>query len=261
MSREFINASSEGLSGTQSSGFQPSAFPVCFSGWFYFDIADAPYTMLEMADTGSPQNQRMQITKTGDDNIQYFLKDNAGATPSVIDASTDIVVIDTWYHFVAWSDASDSHDLRVTSVGGTYGDISAPTTVTDGVNWPNVDRTHIGFLDTFSTNFWDGKLAEFGYWGVTIPDDGQRQSLAAGYSPDHFLNGMTGYAPLMGISDPEPDLFNGDTYALVNTPTKADHPRIIRPSNRSVFFVPAAAVSPGLILPRPPALRQPLLHH
>lgn len=243
MSRDFVAASSEGLDGTQSTAFNAQAYPVLFSAWFLFHIADAPYTFLEVRDVGAANIPRMQLTKTGDDNAQYFIKDTSASQVGVIGGAINSMAINIWFNVIGWSNDGSDHNIAVTTQGNSYGDIGTANGTTT-VNWSAMDQSHIGYLGNFGgVNHFDGLIAEVGCWDGTIPDDSQRRGLANGYSPDNYLNGLRNYPPLMGISSPEPDLVSGDTFALVNTPTKGDHPRIIRPSNRSVFFVPVAAVA------------------
>lgn len=242
MSRQFTAASTEYLVGTQSTSFVPTTYPCAFSLWFLFDAdnsALSPFCLTDVSDIGGTDN-RIQLTKTGDDNFQYFIDSNT--TMGVLSGGVDSLSVDTWYHAMAWSTASNAHNVVID--GGT------PGTNTTAINFPAVDRNTIGRLENFSgVNYFDGRVAEVACWDTTIPDAGQRAALAKGYSPLHFPAGLMGYWPLTGRHDPEVGRFGGDHLTLTNTPTTGVHtPGIIYPHKRRFYGVPAAAVGGGRVM-------------
>lgn len=247
MARNFVAASSEGLDGTQSTAFNAQAYPVLYSCWINFDVDNSPYTFIEVRDVGATGTPRMQITKTGQDNVQYFIDDGPGSM-SILPASADIMVTGTWYNVLAWSNDATDHNLVVTALGGSYGGVSSDTSSTS-VTWPAMDQTHIGYLASFTTNYFDGKIAEAGCWDGTVPNDGQRRALAQGYSPLSFPQGLRSYWPLFGRHSPETAYFGEDHLTLVATPDAADHvPGIIYPSRQRTVSPPVAA-APGTTIP------------
>jgi hypothetical protein len=90
-----------------------------------------------------------------------------------------------------------------------------------------------------SGNFFDGKLAEAAIWGVALSNS-DVQAYHDGKSPLHIQRRqLLGYWPLIGKFSPEIDIMNGRSFTLTGSPTAFEHPLIVMPGKRKLFFASA----------------------
>lgn len=81
----------------------------------------------------------------------------------------------------------------------------------------------------------NGYAAECAIWNVAL-SAAEIASLGKGFSPQMIRpQSLVGYWPLHGNASPEPDLRNGNNGTISGSPTKNDHPRVIRP-RPAIYF-------------------------
>lgn len=154
----------------------------------------------------------------------------------------------TWYHLVVTEDGTGNAtgvkmyiDDSELTYGGTSSNHSGNRTAGDG-SWC------IGGRDYDTTNNFEGRLANFGYWDRVITAN-EITSLSKGYSPLIFRNGLLFGPDLIGSGESTDfvmDRVSGFAGALTGTANR-DHPRTILPSAPQVF----AAVSSGTTIEVP----------
>jgi len=242
MARQFTASSTEYATGPTNAVL--TAYPFACSCWVLVDSLDSPLTYMGISDVSDigGGNARFQFTKTGDDNFQYFI-DNGPSAGGTLFGATDFVSTGTWYHVMCWSNSATDHNIDVDDSG-------SPATFSTNLTFPAIDRVSIGRLENFGgVNYFDGRIAEVGIWGDTIPTADQMSALALGYSPSHFTDGLKSYHPLFGDLDPETAYFGTDHLTLTNTPTKGVHPPgIIYPHHTRIGHAASTAPAAGRIM-------------
>lgn len=106
-----------------------------------------------------------------------------------------------------------------------------------------LDRTSIGSYDRDTSPLWfvSGLVAEAAIWAVALTD-AEVAILAKGYSPLFIRpQSLVAYWPL--IRDPDNDAVGGYNLTPVNSPTVANHCRILRPAP------PLVQGKPGISIP------------
>lgn len=106
-----------------------------------------------------------------------------------------------------------------------------------------LSRTMVGRYNTGASNVYsDAAIAEAAIWDTDLTD-AEVAILATGVSPLFVRpQNLVFYAPLSGSNGTEIDLIGGASVTWVNSPVKAEHPRIIRPSAKVLTF-PSAGPS------------------
>lgn len=136
-------------------------------------------------------------------------------------------VLGTWKH--------DSRALYVNGVSVATQGTSISLDPTAGTTF-YIGRDHSG-------KYYNGVIAEAAAYSVYL-SAGDIASLAAGFSPSMVRpESLIGYWPLGGsVSNDYADPFGQHTLTPTNTPTAADHPRIIYPTGVSTFDYAAPVV-------------------
>lgn len=100
-----------------------------------------------------------------------------------------------------------------------------------------LSRTMVGRYNAGASNVYaDAAIAEAAIWDTDLTD-AEVAILATGVSPLFVRpQNLVFYAPLSGSNATETDIIGGASITWVNTPTKAEHPRIIRPSAKILTF-------------------------
>jgi len=94
-----------------------------------------------------------------------------------------------------------------------------------------------------------GRVAEAALWNVALTG-AEIDSLGKAFAPSFIRPGnILNYWPLVGRKSPETDNFGGVNLTLRNTPTTADHPRVIYPSRPMIGHNSAGAAPGGLDIP------------
>lgn len=135
------------------------------------------------------------------------------------DYSPTLATWEHWYFQIDWTVNPDTHEFWVNNVAKTMTHNFGSNNIT-----PDVTATQqfvIGGNPTGDANHADGKLAEVGVWNKHRTAE-ERALLAAGYSPDHFTDGLMHYVDgRNGFRD----LVNGAAGTLNNTPViSTNHP-------------------------------------
>lgn len=172
---------------------------------------------------------------------------------------------DGWgYVFVATQNSSDGkwsiskpatgslHHMCITYDGSSTA--NDPLIYKDGVSQTVTERNTpsgtilapdgtltIGQATGGGQNF-DGRMSEFAMWGRVL-GAAEVAGLAKGFSPAFFKRSLLTYIPMIGNASPELEMIAGSNMTLSNSPAKADHPRIIYPTN--YMFIP----TPGVVTP------------
>lgn len=157
-------------------------------------------------------------------------------------SNTGAIAEDTLYHgLVTFDNTALNANIYINGTELTYATNTAGvgTLVDDSGN-----DLFIGDRGDVIRNF-DGLLAEVGIWN-RILTAGEIASLAAGFAPIFYRNGLRFYCPIIGNNSPENDLIGGIAGTVTGS-TKVAHPRIIYPSmaqiRRFTTAVAAAAAN------------------
>lgn len=144
-----------------------------------------------------------------------------------------------WVHIVVTYDYGSTSNNPFAWYDGVSQTVSEDLTPSGTVT-NDATTLRIG-AHTNATQFMDGRMAELAIWERTITS-GEIASLADGFSPLFFPNGLNTYLPLIGNTETE--LKEGSTVVLTGT-DKAVHPRIIYPTSKQIrrFDVEAAEAS------------------
>lgn len=144
-------------------------------------------------------------------------------------SNTGVIAEDTLYHgLVTFNNTARTCLIYIN------GSLVTMATTTAG-NGDLVDDSgndlFIGDRGDSARNF-DGLLAEIGIWN-RILTPGEVDSLAKGFAPTFFMNGLRFYVPTHGNNSPENDLIGG-IQGTVTGSTKVSHPRIIYPKGYQI---------------------------
>lgn len=232
MARLFDDASSQYL---EHAAAVLTAAPFTMACWFRSDDAAVDQTLMSLSASGNDDNKldlRASGTVAGDP-VRFL------TNASSIAVTTSGYTANTWHHACGVFAAVDSRAAYID--GGSKG------TSTASVTPAGINRTRIGVSAGSVTagRFMSGRIAEAGIWNVALTD-AEVAVLADGFSPLFVRpQSLVAYWPMIGRYSPEIDKRGGFGMTLVNSPTAADHPRIIYPSKKRFYFAPASASSNG----------------
>ena len=235
MSVQLVNASSEWLQGNQSTANHASDYPFCISFMFNMDNLTGFQNLLDLRDVGT--NNRFTVGVLSSGGVEYFHQAGGGTTESSVAGGT--VSAGDWHCMTLWSESATDHNI---SISGT----SASSTDNIG-SFPAIDRLNIGALDQ-SFNHCDCRIAEIGYWAVTIPNAEQRAGLEHGFTPDHYPNGLIQYWDLTIGDDPDQSRYGNDVLNHQGTPTTGIHPPQVFRVPKPIPFAPTAVAPSGRIM-------------
>lgn len=240
MAVQFTAASSELLVVATS---PLAAVPMTMACWFNSDSQTTEQGLMFSGDASSATEYQWLVLD-GQANDKVNILTRTGTTAAA--ASTGAYTAGTWHHAGAVVAGNASRIAYIDGVAGTENTTSKPAVT--------LDRTGIGAL-TRSTGgaaaFFDGRIAEATWWNVALTP-AEMAILAAGYSSDFVRPGsrvLHDRLIRLDSGNNSHDIIGGLTMVGVNTPTTANHPRIIRPSG---LYVPAflTAVSGIAVLRR-----------
>jgi len=130
----------------------------------------------------------------------------------------------SWQHYTVTFDGTSTSNVPVIYKNGVSQSVtvwSAPSgTIKTGSTTLNIGS------DQGSSQWWDGRIAEYGRWN-RILTQAEATSLAAGYAPSFFPQDLVFYLPLIGQNTPDIDLIRGTTPSTTG-PAKIAHPDNIR---------------------------------
>lgn len=201
----------------------PLSEPVTLAAWFKATVTNANWIIVNLStNTTGAAFGRRQIGVAGSSGFsgQVF----ADATDSGTRMLSPAITPGTWYHVAAVFVSSTERYLYLNGVPVAT-NTSAPTTGWSG------HRMLVGTRHNGSVfgQFADGRIAEVALWAVAL-SAGQVSSLAAGKDPRTVsATAPLVYWPMLGESSPENALVGPLSLTLTNSPTKADHPPVVRP--------------------------------
>jgi len=202
--------------------------------WFKADDITNGYVLMWTGDrTVNNENLALYIQgSVAGDPVRLQMNNTANPVWRIADTTAGYTA-NTWHHACGiWVDANE---LRVFLDGGNRGTSLAYATI-------NENSFTVGVLGRLAkSGYMSGCIAEvafynLGYWpGITLSDKADNfekilPSLAKGFSPLLFPLGLIAYWPLIrGIPDSENDIIGKHYLTAVNSPSMADHPRVILP--------------------------------
>jgi hypothetical protein len=186
-------------------------------------------------------NARVQLTAAGAVTGDPIRVSSVTASSTINSADTA-----TGYTAGQWCHAAGvfaSSTSRIAYING--GNSGSNATPTASSSWDTLLLG--GRYVTSAIGFWfDGNIAEAAVWNVALTADEIAQ-LASGHCPLFVRpQALVHYVPgfgRAGASGGEEDWVGGLTLTQVNSPTVADHPRIIYPSCRRILMPSAATTT------------------
>ena len=226
MARDFNSATPDFMSNANAV-FSGTGTPFSMSAQVNPDTVGVLQTVLTVGRVGSTLHfQALQLNS--DAAVIALSRDGTSSS-----ATVGTVSVDTWQQ-VGGVWASDTS--RIAYLDGNGGTENTTSRVPS-----SLDKTSIGVLTNDTTQPFDGEIAEAGIWNVALTA-ADMAALAKGMSPKLVRpDALIAYWPIIGRTDPEPDLVGGFNLT-VTTAVWSAHPRIIYPTYGAMPFAPAAAV-------------------
>jgi len=207
-------------------GAPATAAPLTIACWFKADTLPGTSCLLSLYGQVSSNSVSMVVEDTPK---KLKIRVNGGANVVAIHGTT--VATGTWYHACGVLTSTTSRDI--------YLDGASPVNNTTSQTPTGINRVYLGVINGSAFDH-DGQLAEAGVWNVAL-SAAEVASLAKGFSPRLIRpESLMAYWPLLGRVSPEPDLKGGYPLTITGTVPYADHPRIIYPTKRRFYSVPAA---------------------
>lgn len=233
MARLFDDASLEYIRGSSA---PVTAVPISMSCWFYSDDVTNNQTMIFLGDASQPDRFFLLRLAAAGASVQAVAR---GDSPAQSASSTTGYTVNTSHHAAARFVTNSSRFAYID--GGSEG----PNTTAETPS--AIDRVSIGVSDDSTIGaYMSGRIAEAAIWNVDIGAAGVA-SLAAGMSPLMVRpDGLVFYMPL--IRDEDIDIVGGTTMTPFNTPSVAEHPRMIYPSTAYVPTIVAGVAPSGRIM-------------
>ncbi len=234
MARLFVAANSEFL---VSSAAPVTAAPLTFSGWFYHSNESTSQEFMYLGDRGTGTHFFAFSARSSG-----ALRFTARAGPSQHATTSDTFVLNTWNHACGVARAADDRSVFLNGGGEA-------TNTTSSVP-ASINAFGVGARCTDSpSQFFDGRLAEFGVWNVAL-SDAEVVSLSRGVAPSMIRpNSLVLYTQLHQAAGDDYDAVGGLVLTDNGTVTGADHPgRIFYPGRPSIITGPAVtAITDGEI--------------
>lgn len=231
MARHFENAAADKVHKTTAI---ITGYPWTISGWFLIDAAPAGFlSLFNIGESGFTDYWGLWVDgAAAGDPIEIFTDDGAGASSAT---STTGTTAGTWHHFTVT--ASGATNRTVYLDGGSSATDSTSRSPS-GMTFTSLGNTGwSGFEDPF-----DGRLAEFVFRNVAL-SAAEVALLANGVNPFDLRPGtITGYAPIYGVSSPEPDFVSAVGWTVDSAPPVSAHPPLARsgiPMIVGTSFIPA----------------------
>mgnify|MGYP001809715954 CR=1 FL=1 len=196
-----------------------SGWPVVGGAWIKGDSWATTPVIFSVDNSGnSPDIAEAYVTTGGKLGIYA---ERFGAAGAINFTGATTLSTGIWY-YVSWVINSGASEMWVNGV--------SDATNSDSYTFPSVDTTRIGAnrYNAVIGGCFDGLISELTLWNVAVgAADWLR--IAKGLSAKQVLPAnIVSHTRLMGRFSPEPDAFS-DAWTLTNSPTQADHPRIIQP--------------------------------
>lgn len=209
--------------------------PITMACWFNIPNITTSGTLMGLGnDGGSGFFQVSAAGAVAGDPIRAQTQTDGG-TASASDTGVGFSA-NVWNHAAGVFASTTS---RTAYLNGT-----AATTDTTSVANPTPDFTSIGVLrrSTIAAACPSTTLiAEAAIWSAELSAD-DIASLAAGFSPRMVrADALVAYWPMVNADSPAPEFVGVQEMTMTGTITTGDHPRIIRPSDDHVIFVPSVA--------------------
>ena len=216
-----------------------TGLPVTFSCWVYpTAISRFQAAMCISRATGAVDQDLLRLIVYNTNVIEAA---SFQATTPTVSTTIGTITANAWHHLAATFSSSGGQFVWL---NGTKSSSGGNSRVPAGL-----DRTSIGRQIVNSTQFfpWQGRIAEAAVYSVVL-DDAEIAAMADGYTPLQIRpQSLVAYYPLGGhYGQLDVDRWkNRYDLTAYNSPTWADHPRVIYP-RRSFWFptpIPAAPTS------------------
>ncbi len=167
---QFTRANSEYLSLADNASMSTGDIDFTVQAWVYLD--SKPVNMFIVAkDNGSPREYRLDYVQASD-RFRFFAFTSSDSVAGIVSAdSLGAPATGTWYHLLAWHDAT-ANTVSIQVNGGT---VDAAGTV--GVPSDTAASLWIG-AENGTNHFFDGRIDEVAFWKRTLTS-GERSSLYA----------------------------------------------------------------------------------
>ena len=199
-----------------------TAAPLTMAVWAKTSVTGTAQVPMGLFSSGSAYNRnsfRLEIT-TG--NVVAAATASGGGSSQAVSSTS--ISADTWFHACGVFASSTSRAAYLNGAGkGTEATSRVPS---------SVDRISIGVGEGTTAAqplapAGTGDIAEAALWNVALTD-AEVASLATGISPLLIRpTSLVGYWPLIGVIDPEPNLFsNASKMFIQGSLSAAAHPRV-----------------------------------
>lgn len=203
--------------------------PCTLACWFKADDITAQHVLLSVMDDGTGSVDGFYIQAVGNTAGDPIRASVAAAGSFGEAATTTGYSANTWQHACGVYTSATS---RAAFLNGDGKGTSAANRAPSGLSRTMVGRYNAGASNVYS----DAAIAEAAIWDTDLTD-AEVAILATGVSPLFVRpQNLVFYAPLSGSNATETDIIGGASITWINTPTKAEHPRIIRPSAKILTF-------------------------
>lgn len=234
MARDFIPASNHHLSNANA---VLTAAPLTISAWFSADVVSALRVMLSIDASGAFLNAFILGINTSGGNHLVRATTYQSSTSGEATSTTN-ATLGQWHHGCAVF-AGAAERYAYLDGGGKGSNTTSKTPA-------SLDRTLIGSVNNTDNEF-DGDLCEIGVWNVALTDDEVAMLGTVGLSPLLVRpQNLVSYWPIIGRTDPEPDLVGDYPMTVDNNPPVSSHvPTIIYPSRSNMKYATAAIIPPA----------------
>lgn len=198
MSRDF-DGTNDKLEGTANATLRP-ALPVTVAAWIYADTIAAKGIFTNNKASTQHKGIWFGIADVSG-HLESAFGDNTGtaSTDRRSKNSTSTVSSGSWHHVACRIRGATDMDILINAVdaGGSYSGTGG------ALAYATTQGPQIGTLG--GTNFFDGRIAEVGFWTVSL-SDAEITALAKGVSPRMIRpDKLIWYVPTWGVASPEVD--------------------------------------------------------
>lgn len=202
-----------------------SGVPITIAGWFNSDNETTSQAVIYL--TNSSDNAQyiglLAVGSHAENQVRALMRSTLGF-PFLSANTTSGYTSGTWHHAACRFPDNDTAEVWLD--GGNYGISTAATETPSGLN-----RLTIGHSENalgFSSQYFDGKLAEIGIWNTDLTD-AEINSLSKGFSPLFVRpQNLVFYVPLVNTSISD-DLVGNLDISWSGSPTNDEHCRILMP--------------------------------
>lgn len=215
VARDF-DGSNDVLTTADLAALRPS-LPVTIAAWVWPDTLTAGMSVFSNNKSTTQHRGVWFGVSAGTGVLEANYGDNTGSSSadrrSVV--STGTIATGSWQHIATRVRGAADMDLNIAGAdaGATFSGTGGGVAYAGG----------IGTMIGRSNVFWNGKIAEVGFWNVSL-SAAELLALAKGVSPRRIRpDALLGYWPVYGQASPEAEIGGGGYNATVTEATLFDH--------------------------------------